>query len=86
MREQAGSRDAAFASKVERMVDLCEEAHEVDGEHPNVTELRNAAAHPGREADFTWPHYVAWLKDFLGRPPREALRLLIEMRAALTAK
>jgi len=68
------------------MVDLCEEAHEVDGEHTNVTELRNAAAHPGREADFTWPHYVAWLKDFLGRPPREALRLLIEMRAALTAK
>ena len=86
MREHAERHDAAFTDLVERMVDLCEEVHEVDGEHPNVTELRNAAAHPGREADFTWPQYVAWLKDFLGKPPREALRLLIQMRAALTGK
>lgn len=86
MREQAERHDAAFTDLVERMVDLCEELHEVDGEHPNVTELRNAAAHPGREADFKWPQYVAWLKDFLGKPPREALRLLIQMRAALTSK
>jgi len=86
MREEAERREATFTDMVGRMVELCEEAHEVNGEHPTVTELRNASAHPGREADFTWPQYVGWLKDFLGKPPREALRLLIQMRAALTGK
>ncbi len=86
MREEAERCEASFTSMVGRMVELCEEAHQVDGVHPTVTDLRNAAAHPGRETDYTWPEYVVWLKDFLGKPPREALRLLIQMREALTGK
>ena len=83
MREEAERHDPEFTDMVGRVVELCEEPHEVDGEHPTVTDLRNAAAHPGRESDFTWPEYVGWLKDFLGKPPRQALQLLIQMREVL---
>ena len=86
MSETADRSASGFSNTVARFVKLCEETHEVDGEHPTVMELRNAAAHPGRESDFTWPEYVGWLKEFLGKPPREALRLLIQMREALKSK
>jgi hypothetical protein len=86
MRETADRSASGFSNTVAQFVKLCEETHEVDGEHPTVMELRNAAAHPGRESDFTWPEYVGWLKEFLGKPPREALRLLIQMREALNPK
>ncbi len=86
MRKIADQSDSGFSNMVAQFVKLCDETHEVDGKHSTVMELRNAAAHPGRESDFTWPEYVSWLKDFLGKPPREALRLLIQMREALNSE
>lgn len=80
MREKADKESASFSDQVAHLTRLLEESHEVGEEQPTITELRNAAAHPGKENDFTWAQYVGWLKELLGKPPRDVLRLLIEMK------
>lgn len=48
---------------------------------PTVVRLRNASAHPQTDRSLPWPRAVAALKQVLGEPPREILRLItVELR------
>ena len=54
-----------------------EEKHSVDSESASIIELRNAAAHPGREGSFSWAKYLEWLKRVIGQSPKYILHSLI---------
>ena len=56
---------------------LLEEKHSVDNESASIIELRNAAAHPGREGSFSWEKYLEWLKRIIGQPLKFILCSLI---------
>ena len=56
---------------------LLEEKYSIGDELASVIELRNAAAHPGRESSFSWAKYLGWLKRSIGKPPKYILRSLI---------
>jgi hypothetical protein len=77
------SYDPDFSEKMTALSFLLEEKHPYKDEQPTLVELRNASAHPGHENDFTWGEHISWLKEFLGKPPREALKLIITLKEVL---
>lgn len=79
----AKSYDPDFCEKMTALSFLLEEKHPYNDEQPTLVELRNASAHPGHENDFTWGEHISWLKEVLGKPPREALKLIITLKNTL---
>jgi len=79
----AKSYDPDFSEKMTALSFLLEEKHSYNDEQPTLVELRNASAHPGHENDFTWGEHISWLKEVLGKPPREALKLIVTLKDAL---
>ena len=66
--------------KIKKLSQLLEDKHYYNEESPTLIDLRNASAHPGSEKSFTWSEHISWLKQLLGKPPREALKLVIEIK------
>lgn len=69
-----------YALKVQELSQFLEDKHPFDEESPSFVDLRNASAHPGHEDDFTWSEHIPWLKESLGKPPKEVLRLVAELK------
>lgn len=69
-----------YALKVQKLAQLLEDKNFYCEESPSFVELRNASAHPGHEDDFTWDKHIPWLKESLGKPPKELLRLVVELK------
>lgn len=62
---------------IKNIAALLEEKHSVKGESASVVDLRNSAAHPGREDAFNWAEYLDWLRKLIGKPPKYILRSII---------
>lgn len=69
-----------YALKVQELSQFLEDKHPYNEESPSFVDLRNASAHPGHEDDFTWSEHIPWLKESLGKPPKEVLRLVVELK------
>ncbi|PLY16744.1 MAG: hypothetical protein C0631_02865 [Sedimenticola sp.] len=69
-----------FVQKVKQISRFLEDTHPFNHENPSLVDLRNASAHPGHEDDFTWSQHIPWLKEFLGKPPKEVLRTVAELK------
>lgn len=80
--DKATSSCPNFVQKIEELTQFLEDTHPYNHEHPTLVDLRNASAHPGHEDDFTWNEHIPWLKELLGKPPREAFRVINELKAA----
>ena len=70
----------SFAQKVKEISQFLEDKHPYNHEYPSLVDLRNASAHPGHEDDFTWSEHIPWLKEVLGKPPKEVLRIVVELK------
>jgi len=69
-----------YALKVQELSQFLEDKHPYKEESPSFVDLRNASAHPSHEDDFTWSEHIPWLKESLGKPPKEVLRLVVELK------
>ena len=69
-----------YALKVQELSLFLEDKHPYSEENPSFVDLRNASAHPGHEDDFTWSEHIPWLKESLGKPPKEVLKLVVELK------
>lgn len=69
-----------YALKVQELSRLLEDRNSYNEENPSYLDLRNASAHPGHEDEFTWNSHVFWLKESLGQPPKEILRLVVGLK------
>lgn len=66
-----------YSEVLHTLIRCIEEKHQPELPGPNLTELRNASAHPGRERDYEWKEHAQWLKEMLGKPPRTLLYLTV---------
>lgn len=78
--EKAESCCKNYALKVQELSLFLEDKHPYSEENPSFVDLRNASAHPGHEDDFTWSEHIPWLIESLGKPPKEMLRLVVELK------
>lgn len=70
-----------YTNMINRLVDLLEYSYTLPNEKANITELRNASAHPGKEDSLNWPLYLDWLKESMGKPPKQMLHTItIDLR------
>jgi len=72
-----------FLEKISKLNYWLEERHILDGERPTIIDLRNSSAHPGSESEYSWDKHIEWLKDFLGKPPKEALKIIVSLKENL---
>lgn len=72
-----------FLEKLSKLNYWLEERHILDGERPTVIDLRNSSAHPGSELEYSWNRHIEWLKNFLGKPPKEALKIIVSLKENL---
>ncbi len=72
-----------FLEKLSKLNYWLEERHILEGERPTVIDLRNSSAHPGSEFEYSWDKHIEWLKDFLGKPPKEALKIIVSLKENL---
>lgn len=66
-----------YNKRIKTLVEYLEDRNVINGERPNINELRNASAHPGKEKEYDWKQHSVWLKATLGEPPREILHLIV---------
>jgi len=71
-----------FVQTIQELTQFLDDTHQYNHENPTLVDLRNASAHPGREVDFTWNKHIPWLKALLGKPPKEALRVINKLKVA----
>jgi hypothetical protein len=75
IRKKICSIQPDYPDRLRTLIRCIEEKHQTEREGPDLTELRNASAHPGRESDYEWKEHAEWLKKLLGKPPKRLLHL-----------
>ncbi len=77
IRLKAEQFDPEHSKHVQRLTGLLKEPLSPAGQiEVSVVQLRNESAHPQPDQSADWEHHVAWLKQALGEPPRQILRLV----------
>jgi len=66
-----------YGRKIKTLLKYLEDRNVINGERPNINELRNASAHPGKEKEYDWNQHSVWLKTALGEPPKKILHLIV---------
>jgi len=66
-----------YGKKIKTLLKYLEDRNVTNGERPDINELRNASAHPGKEKEYDWNQHSVWLKTALGEPPKKILHLIV---------
>lgn len=85
IRAEASSVLPMFSDEIARLVRLLEQPFTANGSVMNIPDARNRSAHPRDDNDIDWNVFVQQIKDSLGRPPAELLKLLVRLSAASNA-
>lgn len=85
IRAEASSVRPMFSDEIARLVRLLEQPFTANGSVVNIPDARNRSAHPREDDDIDWNVFIQQLKDSLGRPPAELLKLLVRLAAASNA-
>jgi hypothetical protein len=64
---------------------VLEQPFTIKGSVVNIPDARNRSAHPREDDDIDWNAFIDQIKDALGKPPAELLKLLISLAAASNA-
>jgi len=74
-----------FSDEIARLVRLLEQPFIANGSVVTIPDARNRSAHPREDNDIDWNVFIQQLKDSLGKPPAELLKLLVGLSAASNA-
>lgn len=66
-----------FSNKVANLVSLLEQPIIPNGTGFTIPDARNRSAHPREDENIEWPLFLDCLKQLLGKPPAELLRLVV---------
>lgn len=71
-----------FSDDIACLVRLLEQPFTMNESVVNIPDARNRSAHPREDDDIDWKAFIDQIKDALGKPPRELLKLLVHLTAA----
>jgi len=76
-RAQRASPD--FSDRVAKLASVLEQPFKIDGVALTIPEARNRSAHPREVEDVGWTSFINQLRETLGKPPVELLKLVVEL-------
>ena len=77
LRSKLCTTSPGYGNKIKILLNYLEERNIFNEEHPDINDLRNASAHPGKEKEYDWNQHFLWLKAALGEPPKRILHLIV---------
>lgn len=85
IRAELSRVQSTFTRDVARAVEILEQPLPISESEIRIPDARNRSAHPRETEDVDWSAFIAQLKNVLGRPPAELLKLLVCLVAASNA-
>jgi hypothetical protein len=85
IRGEAKRVQPTFSDDVARLVRLLEQPFLINESVVNITEARNRSAHPRERDDIDWKAFIDKVKEVLGNPQWELLKLLVSLTAVSNA-
>jgi hypothetical protein len=85
IRAQASRVRPTFSDDIVRLVRLLEQPFTMNESVVNIPDARNRSAHPREDDEIDWNVFIGHIKDTLGKPPAELLKLLVSLTAASNA-
>lgn len=79
IRSQATRYSPDFSEKVSQLARILEKPLTTDSIAMTIPEARNRSAHPREAEDVEWPSFIEHLRETLGKPPVELLKLVLEL-------
>lgn len=79
IRTRTSQTAPSYTEGVAKLVYTLEEPHKMDGTSLTILDARNRSAHPRQEGQIDWPSFIGELKEALGKPPAELLKLAVEL-------
>lgn len=79
VRAQANRASSDFSDRVAKLVRALEQPLKIDGAALTIPEARNRSAHPQEDEELNWTSFIDQMKEALGKPPVELLKLVVEL-------
>lgn len=85
IRTQSNRFSPDFSDRVAKLARALEQPLKTDGGALSILEARNRSAHPREDEDVEWPSFIDYLRETLGKPPVELLKLVVELAVSSKA-
>jgi len=85
IRAEASRALPTFSDDIVCLVRLLEQPFTIKESVVNIPDARNRSAHPREDDDIDWNVFIEMIKDALGKPPAELLKLLVSLTTASNA-
>lgn len=82
IRTQANRASPDFSDRVAKLARALEQPLKMNGAELTIPEARNRSAHPREDEDVDWTQFIDHLRETLGKPPVELLKLVVELTIA----
>jgi len=74
-----------FSDDVARLVRVFEQPLTTNGAAMTIPDARNRSAHPREDEEVEWTSFIDHIKEMLGKPPAELLKLLVGLSVSSNA-
>ena len=85
IRDQTNLASPGFSDEVARLVRVFEQPLTTNSAAMTIPDARNRSAHPREDEDVEWTSFIDSIKEMLGQPPAELLKLLVGLSASSNA-
>lgn len=76
-------KKSEFLNELSKLNKWLNQRNKINSEAPSLIDLRNSSAHPGHENKYSWTRHLNWVKEILGKPPTEALKIIVKLKYLL---
>lgn len=85
IRAHANRISPDFSQRVAKLAEAVQQPLTIDGAAMTIADARNRSAHPREDEDVDWALFIHHLKEALGRPPPQLLKLVVELTVSANA-
>lgn len=85
IRARANRASSDFSQRVANLAATLQHPLSIDGATMTIPDARNSSAHPREDEDIAWSLFIDHLKEALGKPPAELLKLVVGLTISANA-
>ena len=85
IRNHAAINMAGYSAKIANLVQLLEQPVILGNPVITIPDARNRSAHPREDEGISWDTFIEGLKELLGQPPSELLKLVVNLSVEANA-
>ncbi|WP_147431056.1 hypothetical protein [Thiocapsa rosea] len=82
IRSRVNRASPDFSDRVAKLARVLEQPLKTDGAALTIPEVRNRSAHPREDEDVDWTSFIDQIRETLGKPPVELLKLVVHLTVA----